>query len=320
MKIKIELNLPFQKLEDYNIETNLDDIIQALPENSSIDKQEILDSILKEGEFQNDYFYLEKNDNSEIILFELDESKFLNILNVLENDKFFYIKKHHHFNIKSGDEYTEISGGELQKTILTGGPFEEYAIANKEEIEKYEASTDADQIKNTDDGDTKYLIKSKDFNYDEWLNKLVLFRKEFFKDMAKGDAAFDGIFYDGEEYTENEKDDYAEEYYQICENNVNLEKDGEEVDSGYLELTLYSNWVLWDGDECEGYNRDGEDAFLMSEVDYDHMELITEREIEIYYNFSYAKHAFGERVWAYRKELMMRYGRLDFKTNAVVSK
>ena len=90
----------------------------------------------------------------------------------------------------------------------------------------------------------KYLIKSKDFNYDEWLNKLVLFRKEFFKDMAKGDAAFDGIFYDGEEYTENEKDDYAEEYYQICENMVYLEKDGEEVDSGYLELTLYSNWVL----------------------------------------------------------------------------
>tara|TARA_B100000700_G_C14674391_1_gene682399 strand:+ start:271 stop:390 length:120 start_codon:yes stop_codon:yes gene_type:complete len=31
MKIKIELYLPFQKLEQYNIETDLDDIIQALP-------------------------------------------------------------------------------------------------------------------------------------------------------------------------------------------------------------------------------------------------------------------------------------------------
>tara|TARA_Y100001968_G_C19317456_1_gene697480 strand:+ start:136 stop:1080 length:945 start_codon:yes stop_codon:yes gene_type:complete len=306
MKIKIELNLPFQKLEDYNIETNLDDIIQALPENSSIDKQEILDSILKEGEFRNEYFGLEKNDDSEIILFESDESKFLNILNVLENDKFFYIKKHHHFNIKSGDEYTEISGGERQKTILTGGPYEEYAIANKEEIEKYEASADADQIKIIAGAGEDYLIKSKDFNYDEWLNKLVLFRKEFFKDMAKDDDAFDDIFYNGEEYTENEKDDYAEEYYQILENSVYLEKDGEEVDSGYLELTLYSNWVLWDEDECQGYDRQEEDAFLMSEVDYDHMELITEREIEIYYHFSYAEHAFGEMVWAYRKERMMR--------------
>ena len=306
MKIKIELNLPFQKLEDYNIETNLDDIIQALPENSSIDKQEILDSILKDGFVDVEYFGLEKNDNSEIILFESDESKFLNILNVLENDKFFYIKKHHHFNIKSGDEYTEISGGERQKTILTGGPYEEYAIANKEEIEKYEASADADQIKIIAGAGEKYLIKSKDFNYDEWLNKLVLFRKEFFKDMAKDYDAFDDIFYDGEEYTENEKDDYAEEYYQILENLVSLEKDGEEVDSGYLELTLYSNWVLWDEDECRGYDREEEDAFLMSEVDYDHMELITEREIEIYYDFSYAEHAFGKMVWAYRKERMIR--------------
>ena len=205
MKIKIELHLPFQKLEHYNIETNLDDIIQALPENSSINKQEILDSILKEGEFDSDYFGLEKNENSEIILINPNKfryrqypnkkAEFLNILNVLENDKFFYIKIHHHFNIKSGDEYTEIDvgGGEPQKTILTGGPYEGYTIANKEEIEKYEADSNANLIKNipnthyffpvenaqrvfsmTPRSNKEYLIKLKDFNYLEVTLEIVL--------------------------------------------------------------------------------------------------------------------------------------------------
>ena len=50
MKIKIGLYLPFQKLEQYNIKTDLDDIIQALP-NCDINKQEILDCILKYGHY-----------------------------------------------------------------------------------------------------------------------------------------------------------------------------------------------------------------------------------------------------------------------------
>ena len=318
MKIKIELHLPFQKLEHYNIETNLDDIIQALPENSSINKQEILDSILKEGEFDSDYFGLEKNENSEIILFGKNESEFLNILNVLENDKFFYIKIHHHFNIESGDEYTEISRGEHQKTLLWCGPFQEYAIANKEEIEKYEADSNANLIKNIPNRHKEYLIKSKDFNYDEWLNKLFLHRKDFREGFAKAsefvcfdemsrneiESGVDGVYKD--QNTGEIIKNVVEEYYQICENLVILYKDGEEVDSGYLELTLFSNIAVWDSGVCQGYDRQEEDSFVMSDVDYDDISLNTEREIDRYNDYDYASDAFDELVWDFEKDKLMQ--------------
>ena len=71
MKIKIELYLPFQKLEQYNIETDLDDIIQALP-NSDINKQDALDSILKYGLYDCLPEQMEFKEGEYILNFQVD--------------------------------------------------------------------------------------------------------------------------------------------------------------------------------------------------------------------------------------------------------
>lgn len=251
MKIKIGLFLPFQKLEQYDIETDLDDIIQALP-NSDIDKQEVLDSILQYGHYDSftcvDFakkeslspdevassphlfgkegeklkawmidehslgeadgytLSLRKNKSAETILthpiYSPEEVIFLNNLNALKDDKFFHIKIHYYENVKLGEEhesvekYSEIvvDGEEHQNTLLIGGPYDQSVrIANKEEIAKYEEALNANLIKqmkvkkySVSKRDyveelmpcSQYLIRLKDFNFEEWLNKLLLRRKE----------------------------------------------------------------------------------------------------------------------------------------------
>ena len=248
MKIKIELYLPFQKLEQYNIETDLDDIIQALP-NSDINKQDALDSILKyglydclpeqmefkEGEYilnfqvdnkihQNTHHLLmclidqlsekeadgyslslRKNKGAEIILthpiYSPKEIIFLNNLKALEDENFFHIKIHYYENVKSGEKYSEIviEGEENQTTLLIGGPYDtSNTIANEKEMAKYKDALNAnliEKMKNekwtghpNDDGNyydedkiipySRYLIRLKEFKFDEWADKLLLRRKE----------------------------------------------------------------------------------------------------------------------------------------------
>jgi len=223
MKIKIELYLPFQKLEQYNIETDLDDIIQAL-HNSDI-KQEVLDSILKHGLYDSDghSLSLRRNKAAETILthpiYSPKEVVFLNNLNVLEDDKFLHIKIHYYSNVKSGEKYSEIviDGEENQNTLLIGGPYDiSNTIANEKETAKYEDALNANLIEKmkvdcTDDlqelkasnletawttggsnppgaiqpilagsvyVSSQYLIRLKDFKFEEWLNKFLLSRKE----------------------------------------------------------------------------------------------------------------------------------------------
>ena len=239
MKIKIGLYLPFQKLEQYNIETDLDDIIQALP-NCDINKQEILDYILKYGHYDSlsatiigllkdptgrpqDYhedrplpsylrarhsleeadgycLSLRRNSSAEIILthpiYNTKEVAFLNNLNALEDDKFFHIKIHYYNNVKSGEKYSEIviDGEENQTTLLIGGPYDtSNTIANEKEIAKYADALNANLIEKMKDETwrkdidndkdelisySQYLIRLKDFKFDEWLDKLLLRRKE----------------------------------------------------------------------------------------------------------------------------------------------
>ena len=86
----------------------------------------------------------------------------------------------------------------------------------------------------------------------------------------------------------------VKEYYQICETDVILYKDDEEV--GYADaLTLYSNYAHWDADDgyYSGYMRDREDEYVDTDIDYDDIEITNEDERERYSDFKYASDRFN---------------------------
>lgn len=86
-----------------------------------------------------------------------------------------------------------------------------------------------------------------------------------------------------------------DKFWQVCEYNVIVYKNDKVVAEGYIEFEIYENtWV----DDVSEYDREGEGSVLIidgQKVDheeFDNVELVTEREMERYSDFSYAKDAF----------------------------
>ena len=109
--------------------------------------------------------------------------------------------------------------------------------------------------------------------------------------IAEIESGVDGVYKD--QNTGELIKNVVEEYYQICENEVALYKDGEEV--GYADsLTLYSNKDPWNDDgSYRGYIREMEDEYVDTDIDYDDIEILDENESERYSDFKHSSDRFN---------------------------
>lgn len=162
------------KIEDYNIETDLDDIVQAFYD---IDKDEVLESLDEDGTYYGDYFELTKDEKNENFFCELyiDNNVLdcVNSLKALKNDQFILITRYYDYNIETDYEYSTIdgSGAEDQEALLVGGIYDYKSIATEEEKSKYNEDRENDLIESDAKYQDHYLIRLKDFNFKKWLDK-----------------------------------------------------------------------------------------------------------------------------------------------------
>ena len=168
MKVKIEI-------EGHFIDTNLDDLCQGFED---VNKDEIEEDLKNKGTYYGDYFELTLDKKSNLLNCELfldstaEILDWINNLNSVKGDEFILITRFYSYNVNTNDEYSEIesSGNYNFSTLLVGGIYDYKSIAREEETLKFHKAQEDNLIEGNSKYQDTYLVKSEDFNFENWLN------------------------------------------------------------------------------------------------------------------------------------------------------